>query len=181
MRLEERMTEHILGIDPALSITGYAVITTNLELKYINKITTSSKNSTDSRINEIIERLFYITSQYQIKHVVLEDGFIGKNYKTGLQLAMLRGAIIGTFSFHHYQVSHMTPTEIRKYLGCGGDATKEQTADKIIELYKESEKIQIIGPYSDKHNKQKTSDMYDALATATAFVNFIKSKGDTNG
>jgi crossover junction endodeoxyribonuclease RuvC len=180
-RMEQRDLEFILAIDPALSTTGYAVINLNtLELAYINKFTTSPKNSDDFRINEIVAKLFCIASQYPIKHVVLEDGFLGRNPSTALQLATLRGAIIGVFSFNKYIVHHMLPSQIRKILGCGGNAKKEQVAEEIVKMYPNNKKLDIIGPYSDKQNKDKTSDIYDAISIGVAFAK-SKKEGQTNG
>lgn len=175
MEIEQRETEFVLAIDPALSTTGYAVINMNtLELAYINKITTSSKHSDDFRINEIVTKLFCIASQYPIKYIILEDGFLGKNPRTSLQLATLRGAIIGVFSFNKYIVHHMLPSQIREMLGCGGNAKKEQVAEEIQKLYPNNKKLEIIGPYSDKQNKSKTSDIYDAISIGVAFIKWLK-------
>lgn len=176
--LEQRDTEYVLAIDPALSTTGYAVVNMNtLDIAYANKFTTSSKNSDDFRINEIVSRLFYVATQYPIKYIVLEDGFMGANTRTALQLATLRGAIIGVFSFNKYLVHHMLPSQIRKELGCGGNAKKDQVADAIMAMYPNNKKLAIIGPYSDKQNKSKTSDIYDAISIAVAFVKSLKRGG----
>jgi len=181
MELEQRNTEYVLAIDPALSTTGYAVINmSTLELAYINKFTTSPKHSDDFRINEIVAKLFCIASQYSIKYVVLEDGFLGRNPGTALQLATLRGAIIGVFSFNKYIVYHMLPSQIRKLLGCGGNAKKEEVAAKVTEMYPDNKKLEIIGPYSDKQNKDKTSDIYDAISIGVAFIKSFKD-GEENG
>lgn len=172
---EQRESEFVLAIDPALSTTGYAVINMNtLELAYINKFTTSPKNPGDFRINEIVAKLFYIASQYEIKHVILEDGFMGTNMRTGLQLATLRGAIIGVFSFNKYSVHHLLPSQIRKELGCGGNAKKDEVAQMVTSLYPNNKKLEIVGPYSDKQNKQKTSDIYDAISIGVAFIKSFK-------
>lgn len=176
---ECRDQEYVLAIDPALSTTGYAVINMNtLEIAYINKFTTSPKNSDDFRINEIVAKLFCIASQYQIKHVVLEDGFMGKNVRTAIQLATLRGAIIGTFNFCKYSVHHMLPSTIRKELGVGGNASKEEVARMITEMYAGNKKLEIVGPYSDKQNKNKTSDIYDAISIGVAFIKRQKGGND---
>ena len=170
MMSEQRDVEYVLAIDPALSTTGYAVISINtLEIIYANKIITSPKNLDDFRINEILVKLFAIAAQYPIKYIVLEDGFLGSNPRTCIQLATLRGAIIGTFNFCKYYVYHMLPTEIRKALGCGGNAKKEDVAKVIIDMYPNNKKLDIIGPYSDKQNKDKTSDIYDAISIGVAF------------
>ena len=175
MDLEGRSTEYVLAIDPALSTTGYAVINMEtLELAYIAKFTTSSANPDDFRINEIVAKLFCIASQYPIKHIILEDGFLGKNPRTAMQLSTLRGAIIGVFSFFKYQVHHMLPSQTRKELGCGGNASKEEVAAMVTSLYPDNKKLAIIGPYSDKQNKQKTSDIYDAVSIGVAFIKSLK-------
>lgn len=163
--------EFVLAIDPALSTTGYAVINMNtLELEYINKFTTSPKNLDDFRINEIVTKLFSIAAQYPIKYIILEDGYLGPNPRTCIQLATLRGAIIGAFSLCKYTVYHMLPSQIRKELGCGGQAKKDEVAQAIINMYPNNKKLNIIGPYSDKQNKNKTSDIYDAISIGVAFV-----------
>lgn len=181
MSIDNYEEEYVLAIDPALSTTGYAVINKNtLEISYINKFTTSPKNLDDFRINEIVKKLLSIAAMYPIKDVILEDGFLGKNPRTALQLATLRGAIIGVFSLCKYSVCYMLPSEIRKALGCGGNANKEQVAEMITKMYPNNKKLEIIGPYSDKQNKQKTSDIYDAISIGVAYIK--KSKGDiTNG
>ena len=174
-KVDKRDDEFVLAIDPAFSTTGYAVINiNNLELKYINKFTTSPKKTDEVRINEIVTELFCIASLYNVKYIILEDGFLGRNPSTALQLATLRGAIIGVFTFNRYIVYHMIPSQIRKLLGCGGNAKKEQVAEEIVKLYPNNEKLKIIGPYSDKQNKDKTSDIYDAISIGVAFIKSLK-------
>ena len=174
-RMEQRETEYILAIDPALSTTGYAIINLNtLEIAYANKFTTSPKNSDDFRINEIVAKLFSVAVQYTIKYIILEDGYLGANARTAMQLSTLRGAIIGVFSFNKYIVYHMLPSQIRKTLGCGGNAKKEQVAEEIVKMYPNNKKLEIIGPYSDKQNKDKTSDIYDAISIGVAFAKTLK-------
>lgn len=175
MDAEQRQAEFVLAIDPALSTTGYAVINMNtLELAYINKFTTSSKNSDDFRINEIVTKLFCIASQYPINYIILEDGYLGANARTAMQLATLRGAIMGVFSFNKYSVYHMLPSQIRKAFGCGGNAKKDEVAQAVIDMYPNNKKLEIIGPYSDKQNKNKTSDIYDAISIGVAFIKTVK-------
>lgn len=177
MEMDDMTTEYVLAIDPALSTTGYAVIDMNTqELIYINKFTTSPKNSDDFRINEIVAKLFHIASQYPIKYIILEDGYLGSNARTALQLATLRGAIIGVFSFNKYIVYHMLPSQIRKAFGLSGNAKKDEVAQAVTAMYPNNKKINIIGPYSDKQNKDKTSDIYDAISIGIAFIKSFGSE-----
>lgn len=168
----------VLAIDPALSTTGYAVISINGEkIIYANKFCTQPKYSDDDRIDAIVSMLFSVASQYKVSAIALEDGFLGKNAKTAMQLSQLRGAIIEIFKFHKYSVSHMLPTEIRHELGIGGNASKEQVAQYITNIYKYSDKFTLIGPYSDKQGKNKTSDIYDSISIGVAYARFCKREG----
>ena len=74
----------------------------------------------------------------------------------------------------------MLPSEIRKTLGCGGNAKKEDVAQAIVNMYPDNKKLDIIGPYSDKQNKNKTSDIYDAISIGVAFVK-NHNRGVVNG
>lgn len=174
--------EYILAIDPALSTTGYAIINTDtMDLVYINKFTTSSNNPDTFRINEIVKKLFAMASMYNIKDIVLEDGFLGKNPRTCIQLATLRGAIIGAFMLCKYNIEMMMPSEIRQQFGVGGSAKKEEVAQAVSDMYQGNKKLAIVGPYSDKQNKNKTSDIYDAISIGVAYLKKKKSRGATDG
>ena len=106
--------------------------------------------------------------------MILEDGFSGTNLKTGLQLATLRGAIIATFRLENLQVDHLKPTQIRQMLECGGKASKEEVAKVVTDTYQGNPVFDKIGPYSDKQNKNKTSDIYDAISIGMAFIKLQK-------
>ena len=156
----------ILALDPSLSSTGYAVIESDTRrLVCKGKINTSTKDSTDDRIQEIIYRLSFLP---EASHIVLEDGFIGANIQSGLKLAELRGALIFHYKYIKKEVVHRQPKEIRKNFGLSGAAKKEEVAQEVLKYYPFLE--QQIGPYSDKNNKQKTSDIYDAISIGLSYI-----------
>ena len=166
----------ILALDPSLSSTGYALINSE-DLSILTKgriITKKDKvfDNTDDRIQDIV----YFFNDYPIFNdldaVILEDGFIGKNIKGSMNLAQLRGALISFFKYRKYNVLHMQPKEIRKNFRLPGNATKEQVATEVLKYYPDL--ISDIGPYSDKSNKNKTSDIYDAIATGLSYIINLK-------
>ena len=131
----------ILSLDPSLSSTGYAVIESDTKkLVCKGKINTSAKDPTDDRIEQIITKLSFLPES---SHVILEDGFIGKNAKTGLQLSELRGAIIFYFRQQKRTVVHQLPSEIRKNFGLPGNSKKEQVAEEVLKYYQLA--TQIVG------------------------------------
>ncbi|MGA1868700.1 MAG: crossover junction endodeoxyribonuclease RuvC [bacterium] len=87
----------ILGLDPALSATGYSVIQKNgqdLSLLDSGVIRTKSKDLLSCRIKSIADRIENIINIYHPEHAVLEECFLGQNVKTALLLGEVRGALL---------------------------------------------------------------------------------------
>ena len=169
------MSFNILAIDPSLSSTGYSVINSDTrEIIDIYRYITKSNVPENIRIKDIVtelDNIFLINGN--IKEIAMEDGFSNsRNLKTGLQLAKLRGAIINHFLMNGVPVYTQEPCETRVNLGLKGNTKKEEVANKVLELYPDL--INRIGPYSDKANKKKTSDMYDSVCIGIAHLNKIR-------
>ena len=162
--------KYILAVDPSLTSTGYCVLDENKEIIEINKITSSTKDGTENqRIHNILHVLDVTVNIHNITEIAIEDGFTGPNKKGSLGLAKLRGAIVGYFEMKDCIVDESEPKSTRVNMGLKGNASKEEVAEYIINLYPEL--IDIIGPYSDKNNKSKTSDMYDSVCIGLAYLN----------
>lgn len=158
---------NILSLDPSLSSTGYAVLNCQKELLLKGRYQTTNKYTTDERIQMIIH--FLENLNIDIDVVILEDGFVGFSKQTSLQLAELRGALIAFYKYRKYPVEHEQPKKIRMNFGLPGNAKKEEVAQAVLKVYPNL--LQEIGPYSDKSNKNKTSDIYDAIATGLSYIN----------
>jgi crossover junction endodeoxyribonuclease RuvC len=104
--------------------------------------------------------------------VILEDGFVGVNSQSSLKLAQLRGALIAYFKYQGRAVIHQLPSEIRKNFRLAGNANKEEVAKEVLKYYPFL--TEQIGPYSDKANKNKTSDIYDAISIGLSYVINLK-------
>jgi Holliday junction resolvasome RuvABC endonuclease subunit len=99
----------------------------------------------------------------------MEDGFSGTNRKTSMQLSYLRGGLTLLLRHNKILVEKQLPSTIRKNIGVGGNAKKEQVAEKVSIIYQNNVLLNQIGPYSDKQNKNKTSDIYDAISIAYSY------------
>lgn len=165
------MSYYILSIDPSLSSTGYSIINADTrEVLFSSRYITKPNIPENERIKNIVLKLYEVSLDEDIKEVAMEDGFISSaNIKSGMQLAKLRGSIITYFNINSVPVYTQEPSETRKNLGLKGNAKKEEVANKILELYPEL--INTIGSYSDKANKNKTSDMYDSVCIGIAHLN----------
>lgn len=162
--------KYILAVDPSLTSTGYCVLREDKKIEEINRITSSTKDGTDNkRIQNILRTLDIIVNVHSITEIAIEDGFTGPNKKGSLSLAKLRGAIVGYFGMKGCTVDESEPKSTRVNMGLKGNASKEEVAEYILNLYPEL--IDKIGPYSDKNNKKKTSDMYDSVCIGLAYLN----------
>lgn len=163
----------ILALDPSLSSTGFALFNTKTKKELITqgKITTNNKDSRDVRIQNII---YLLSSEFKtdLDAVILEDGYVGTNASSSLKLAELRGALIFFYKYNNIDVIHRLPTEIRKNFGLKGNAKKEDVAKEVLKYYPKL--INDVGPYSDKANKQKTSDIYDAISIGLSYIIHLK-------
>lgn len=171
---------YVLSIDPSLSSTGYSVIDLNTkEVVLFSRYVTKNNISENQRIINIVWKLQLVLeelkeySDLEITEIAMEDGYIGASVKTGLTLCKLRGGIITYFGIMGLTVYTQLPSETRKNLGLKGNAKKEEVAEFITNTYPEL--AEAIGPYSDKTNKQKTSDIYDSVCIGFAHIN--KTRG----
>lgn len=169
----------ILAIDPSLSSTGFSVLSMdNEDVLEWGKITTKSNVKLINRADIIARSLHDIAQNNCVSAVIYEDGFNGKNPKTGLDLSFLRGFMCATFKIYsaHIPIMSMEPSEIRKNLGLKGNAKKEDVYNYILQECKNKSLIEKIGEFSDKNNSKKTSDIYDSIGIGMAYCRYVKSK-----
>lgn len=167
----------ILALDASISSTGYAVINYDTSLIEFDKITTKPKNNEDDRIFKIADEISKIINKYNIKTVILESQFLGRNVKTAMQLSRLRGAIIYVCKLDNATLIHLQPSEIRKHLFNNGRASKEEVAEFIKAYYREDMRVNLLGEFNDRQCKAKNSDIYDAISIALAYCNKLKEEG----
>lgn len=120
----------IIGIDPGLNTTGWAVLEKkNRSIYYLDsgKITTSNKQNMLARLGKINEELGSILLSYQPEFGAIEEIFVNKNPRSSLKLCHARGAILLTLSLYGVSnVSEYAPNYIKKNITGNGHATKEQ-------------------------------------------------------
>ena len=169
----------ILGLDASISCTGYAVMNDDTSLIEFNKITTKAKEEEDDRIFKISIKIKELIEKYDIKVVILESQFLGRNAKTAMQLSRLRGSIIFVCKFLNVELIHLQPSTIRmNLLGVGrGSASKEDVASFISEYYIDNEYVKNLGELNDRQCKAKNSDIYDAISIALSYIKKLVKEG----
>lgn len=119
---------YILGIDPSLTSTGWAILfCRNNEISYVtsNLIKTSSNFTNHERLHYIHKEIISIQQEYKIQKVAIEETFVNKNPQTSLKLGLARGAIISAISSNLSLYEYPTRT-IKQVVAGRGSASKEE-------------------------------------------------------
>jgi len=155
----------ILGIDPGSHVTGYGVI--EKKGNYLKHIVHGEiKPKKDSSLSEVLvyiyQQISSLISQTAPQAVALENIFYGKNVRSLIKQAQVRGVVIFAGADQNLNIFEYSPLEIKKAVVGYGRAEKSQVQMMVKAILNLPE----IPP----------ADAADALATAICHANFFKDK-----
>ena len=156
----------IMGIDPGIAHTGYAVIESldrKLLLHDIGIIETSPRQIFPDRLKKIGTSLEKIIEEYQPDEVSIEDIFIASNPKLALKLGQARGVVIYIACKTHIQIFEYTPLQVKKAVTGNGKAGKDQVAFMVKRLFGIKKEI-------------KPLDITDAMAITLTHLQRVKMR-----
>jgi crossover junction endodeoxyribonuclease RuvC len=157
------MTRRVLGIDPGLLHTGWAVVdTAGQTRKYIASgvILPNPKMEMSQRLVAIFRELTQICETFTPDECSIEITFVNKNPKTTLILGHARSAAIVAVANQNIPIFEYEPNKIKKALTGAGHADKS-AVDKMV---------QILLPTAHP----KTADEADAIAIALSHTNMMR-------
>ena len=152
--------KRILGIDPGLLHTGWAIIdVAGSSRKYIASgvILPPTKLALSERLAFIFNAVSKLCDEFNPNECGIEIIFVNKNGKTTLLLGHARAAAITAVAVKNIPVYEYEPNKVKKALACAGHADKEQ-------VYK---MLSILLPAAHP----KSSDESDAIAIALTHAN----------
>jgi crossover junction endodeoxyribonuclease RuvC len=127
--------DRVLGIDPGLNRTGYAVLERGPRgpvLREGGVIRSTQKLPLSQRVFEIGQGVREVFEQYQPAVMAIEQVFSTVQYpKTALLMAHARGAILFAAAERNAQVVHYTARQIKRLLTGSGKASKDQVQHAI--------------------------------------------------
>ena len=140
----------ILGIDPGLANTGWAVVNdqlriTNYELIACGCLVTKSSQNDTERLMYIYNELEKIIKKYKVEAVALETLFFAKNAKSAIKVSEAIGVIKLCGVRCGLPVFGYTPLQVKVALVGYGRAEKEQVEIMIRNFLK------LDGPVSPSH------------------------------
>ncbi len=155
--------KRILGIDPGLLHTGWAVIDVKgSERKYVASgvILPPTKLALSERLAFIFNGVSELCETFQPNECSIEVIFVNKNGKTTLLLGHARAAAITAVAVKNIPVFEYEPNKVKKALTSIGHADKDQ-------IYK---MLTILLPAAHP----KTADESDAIAIALTHANMSR-------
>jgi crossover junction endodeoxyribonuclease RuvC len=155
----------ILGIDPGSHVTGYGVI--DKSGNYLRHVVHGEiKPRKDSLLSEVLmdisRKLGAVIVEANPQSVSLENIFYGKNVRSLIRQAQVRGVVIFTCAEKGIPVFEYSPLEVKKAVVGYGRAEKRQVQVMVKAILK----LEALPP----------ADAADALAAAICQANFLKEQ-----
>ena len=153
----------ILGIDPGIQITGYAVIEKQkggLTHVMHGEIKMARGLPLSTCLSMIYDKLLEVINQSSPDAIVVEDVFYGKNIKSLIRQGETRGVVILAGSHRRIPVYEYTPLEVKKAVVGYGRAEKNQIQNMVKAILHLSDLPPV--------------DAADALAIAICHINSLK-------
>ena len=153
----------ILGIDPGSHNTGYGIIIKEgnyLRPVIYGEIKPGKNTRLSSVLTEIHQRLSEVIIEIEPHAIALENIFYGKNVRSLIKQAQVRGVTIFAGAEKEIPIYEYTPLEIKKAVVGYGRAEKRQVQAMVKAILK----LPVLPP----------ADAADALAAAICHANFLK-------
>lgn len=153
----------VLGIDPGSRVTGYGVVEkqkNGLIALLQGEIRLASHGSLSSFIINMFDQLLEVIDGIEPDAMAIEDIFYGKNVKSLIKQAQVRGVAILAGAMRHIPVFEYSPLEIKQAVVGYGRAEKSQVQKMVTTILH----LSTIPP----------ADAADALAVAICHINFLK-------
>jgi len=124
----------VLGIDPGIARTGWAVIelqSSKFNVQSYGCIETSSKKEAPQRLVEIYEEVLKIIKKYSPAEMAIEELFFNTNSKTAFIVGQARGVIILAAAQKKLPIFTYTPLQVKLSVSGYGKADKAQVGKMV--------------------------------------------------
>jgi len=124
----------ILGIDPGLATTGFALLEENnkkIKLIEYGVIKTPANLEFSQRLKFIHHDLNKLIKKFKPDAIAVEQLYFAKNAKTAMLVGQARGVIVLTAILNNLEVTDFTPLQVKQAV-CGyGKADKCQVQNMV--------------------------------------------------
>ena len=120
----------ILGIDPALNNTGWAILdgnrTGNINFIDIGHISNKVGDDYYCKLANIRNNIEEIIKKYHPQFLSIEETFVNNNALSSLKLGVVRGIFLSVAIQYGLKIMEFKPNEIKKAITGAGKADKQQ-------------------------------------------------------
>jgi crossover junction endodeoxyribonuclease RuvC len=155
----------ILGIDPGSHVTGYGIVEKKgNHLRHVlhGEIKAKKDSLLSTMLISIYQQLSLVITENAPQAISLENIFYGKNVRSLIKQAQVRGVVIFAGADKGISVFEYSPLEVKKAVVGYGRAEKRQVQIMVKAILK----LPALPP----------ADAADALATAICHANFLKGQ-----
>ncbi|SDE65102.1 crossover junction endodeoxyribonuclease RuvC [Riemerella columbipharyngis] len=132
----------ILGIDPGTTIMGFGVISVignEMRLVAITELILKKYSDHAEKLKYIFEKTLVLIDEYYPDEVALEAPFYGKNVQSMLKLGRAQGVAMAASLYRDIPITEYSPKKIKMAITGNGNASKEQVAGMLKNLFKMTE------------------------------------------
>jgi len=133
----------ILGVDPSLRSTGYAVVEGDRKSQRVLEfglIKTDGLLSLEDALSHIAGSIEAVVKKHEPDSLAIEDIFTARNNRVALQLGHVRGVVILVCARRGLTVYPYAATRIKETVAGYGRASKEQVQNMVVRTLGLSEK-----------------------------------------
>lgn len=127
----------VLGIDPGLAHTGWAIVNSNGSKAHalaFGTLTTKASDPLGARLKAIYSEISEAIEKYQPEVCAIEDVFFGVNARSAFALGQARGIALFSAVNHELEIHEFAPAKIKQTITGNGRATKDQVAFMVTAL-----------------------------------------------
>ncbi|MEQ8833182.1 MAG: crossover junction endodeoxyribonuclease RuvC [Miltoncostaeaceae bacterium] len=127
----------ILGVDPGLASTGYAVVAgtpSRLRVLEAGTVRTSPRTPHAERLRALHDTIAVLTGGHAIDSAVVESWFVHPVSRAAMGMAEARGAIMVALASAGLEVVEYAPNTIKQAVTGHGGAGKEQVRAMVERL-----------------------------------------------
>lgn len=127
----------IIGVDPGLASTGYAVVQkqgSRLAAVSCGTLRTSPRIPHAERLRALYDGISAVVEELSVEEAAIEAWFVHPVSKSAMGMAEARGAIIAALAGHDLAVAEYSPNEVKQAVTGNGRAEKQQMRFMVARL-----------------------------------------------
>jgi crossover junction endodeoxyribonuclease RuvC len=128
----------LLGIDPGLRITGFAVLSragSKIMIMEHGIIRLPASRSLGERLSIFYDFFVEKIPTWHLSGIVFERPFLGDNVQSYVKLGYTHGLVHMLAARHNLMLQEFAPSEVKKAVTGSGSASKEQVARLLLRLF----------------------------------------------